>query len=82
MAQLSPVPPIPEEILRVHGGKIRLEFYRGLKGIAVFLKCDSRTVQNMIREGKLPIKREPGGAYVLCNLDYYLCLEFVTHGHC
>lgn len=68
------LPAIPEEILRLYGGKIRLEFYRGLKAIGNFLNCHEKTAAEYARSGLWPIKRDPSGTWVLCNLDYYLCL--------
>ncbi len=71
---------IPEEVLRKHGGKIRLEFHRGLKGIAEFLGVHERTVQDYIKRGTWPIKRDPAGTWVLCNVDYYLSLQAMNTG--
>lgn len=51
-----------------------IRFYRGIKEIANFLDVSERTVYNLIKTGKLPVKREPSGKWVLSHLDYMQCL--------
>jgi len=52
-----------------------LKTHRGKKAIANFLNVDERTVQNYLGSGKWPIKRDPSGKLVLCEVDYYLSLD-------
>jgi hypothetical protein len=62
------------------GTRISLEFYRGIKAIAEFLKMHPRTVQDHLRDGKLPAKKDQVGRWVLTNLDYYRSLKDERRG--
>ncbi len=48
---------------------VRMEVFRGAKAIAKFLGIDPATVRKQIRAGKLPVKKDLAGAWVLCNID-------------
>jgi hypothetical protein len=54
---------------------IPIEFYRGVKDIAGFLKMTPRSVRRLLNEGKLPAKKDETGRWVLTNLDYYQSLQ-------
>ena len=54
--------------MKVVGGK---EFFRGHKEIAQFLGVHPKTVQRWIKAGKIPVKRDGLGTWVLCAWDYY-----------
>ena len=54
---------------------VPIEFYRGIKAIAKFLEMHPDTVGKLIREGKLPTKKDETGRWVLTNLDYYQSLQ-------
>lgn len=53
---------------------MRLEFYRGIKEIAQFLDMNPRTVRKRIAAGKLPVKMDGAGKWVLTNIDFYTSL--------
>jgi hypothetical protein len=50
---------------------IPVEFYRGVPAIAQFLCVHERTVRKLIHLGKIPVKRDEAGVWVLVNVDYY-----------
>jgi acyl-CoA hydrolase len=50
---------------------VQIKFYRGVKAIANFLEMLPDTARKLIREGKIPAKRDKTGHWVLTNLDYY-----------
>jgi hypothetical protein len=54
---------------------IPIEFYRGVKAIANFLELHPDTVRKLIRETRLPAKKDETGRWVLTNLDYYQSLQ-------
>jgi len=54
---------------------ITVEFYHGIKEIAQFLGLHQNSVARLLREGKVPAKRDSRGRWVLCNLDYYASLR-------
>lgn len=54
---------------------VPIEFYRGIKAIAKFLEMHERTVQVLLRDGKIPGKKDGTGRWVLTSLDYYLSLQ-------
>jgi hypothetical protein len=54
---------------------VRLEFYRGVKEIAAFLKISERYCRTLLNSGKLPAKKDAAGTWVLTNLDYYQSLQ-------
>lgn len=49
---------------------VNLKFYRGVKRISEFLDIHPRTTQRLIKENKLPVKRDAVGRWVLCDWDY------------
>ena len=59
----------------IAGYPLKIEFYRGIKGIAAFLELHTQTTQRMLKAGKIPAKKDAMGRWVLCNLDYYLSLQ-------
>jgi len=54
---------------------VPIEFYRGVKAIANFLEMHPQTVKKLLREGKIPAKKDETGRWVLTNLDYYQSLQ-------
>jgi predicted site-specific integrase-resolvase len=54
---------------------VQIKFYRGVKAIANFLEMRPETARKLIREGKIPAKRDKTGRWVLTNLDYYQALQ-------
>jgi predicted site-specific integrase-resolvase len=54
---------------------VTIKFYRGVKAIANFLKMDPETAKKLIREGKIPAKRDKTGRWVLTSLDYHHSLQ-------
>jgi predicted site-specific integrase-resolvase len=54
---------------------VPIEFYRGVKAIAKFLEMHPETVKKLLREGKIPAKKDETGRWVLTNLDYYQSLQ-------
>jgi hypothetical protein len=54
---------------------VAIEFYRGIKAIARFLEMHPETVGKLVREGKLPAKKDDTGRWVMTNLDYYQSLQ-------
>jgi hypothetical protein len=59
----------------VAGLPLKVEFYRGIKGIAAFLELHPQTTLRLLKDGKIPAKKDQTGRWVLCNLDYYLSLR-------
>ena len=55
---------------------VPIEFYRGVKAIANFLEMHPQTVKKLLREGKIPAKKDETGRWVLTNLDYYQSLQW------
>ena len=55
------------------------QFYIGVKDIAGFLKLHPKTVQRLLRTGKVPGKKDLIGRWVLVSTDYYKSLE-APHG--
>ena len=53
---------------------VPIEFYRGIKAIAQFLEMHPDTVRKLLREGRVPAKKDETGRWVLTNLDYYQSL--------
>jgi predicted site-specific integrase-resolvase len=53
----------------------RLEIYVGVKRIANFLRVHERTVYRHLRAGRLPVKKDSLGRWVLLSLDYYKSLR-------
>jgi hypothetical protein len=53
----------------------KLEFYRGIKAIAKFLDLHPATAQKLLKEGKIPAKKDAAGAWVLTNRDYFMSLQ-------
>jgi hypothetical protein len=53
----------------------KLEIFRGIDEIAAFLKIHERTAQRLLRDGKLPAKKDETGVWTLRNLDYYRSLQ-------
>ena len=54
---------------------VPIEFYRGVKAIAKFLEMHPETVKKLLRDGKIPAKKDETGRWVLTNLDYYQSLQ-------
>jgi excisionase family DNA binding protein len=54
---------------------VQIKFYRGVKAIANFLEMHPDTVRKLIRQGKIPAKKDTSGRWVLVNLDYYQSLQ-------
>jgi predicted site-specific integrase-resolvase len=54
---------------------VPIKFYRGVKAIANFLEIRPETARKLIREGKIPAKRDKTGHWVLTSLDYYQSLQ-------
>jgi excisionase family DNA binding protein len=54
---------------------VPMKFYRGIKDIANFLEVHPDTARKLIREGKIPAKKDETGRWVLVNLDYYQFLS-------
>ncbi len=54
---------------------VPIEFYRGIKAIAKFLEVHPDTVRKLLREGRVPAKKDETGRWVLTNLDYYQSLQ-------
>ena len=54
---------------------VPIEFYRGVKAIANFLEMHPQTVKKLLRESKIPAKKDETGRWVLTNLDYYQSLQ-------
>lgn len=54
---------------------VPIKFYRGVKAIANFLEMDPETARKLIREGKIPAKRDKTGRWVLVNVDYYRSMK-------
>lgn len=50
------------------------EFYVGLKEIAAFLRVHPRTLARHLKKGKLPVKKDCLGRWVLMVADYYKSL--------
>jgi predicted site-specific integrase-resolvase len=50
---------------------VQIKFYRGVKAIANFLDIHLDKARKLIREGKIPAKRDKTGRWVLTSLDYY-----------
>lgn len=50
---------------------VKMEVFRGAKAIAKFLGIDPDTVRKQIRAGKLPVKKDAAGAWILVNIDFY-----------
>jgi hypothetical protein len=59
----------------IAGYPLKVEFYRGIKGIAAFLDLHPQTTLRLLKDGKIPAKKDQSGRWVLCNLDYYLSLR-------
>lgn len=57
------------------GHPLKLEFFRGIKGIAAFLNLHPQTTLRLLNAGKIPAKKDQAGRWVLCNLDYYRSLR-------
>jgi hypothetical protein len=53
----------------------KLEFYRGVKDIATFLKMHPDTVRDLIKAGKIPAKMDETGRWTLNNWDYFISLQ-------
>ncbi|MFP3867678.1 MAG: helix-turn-helix domain-containing protein [Desulfobacteraceae bacterium] len=53
---------------------INLVFYRGIKQIARFLDCHPVTAKRLIKDKKIPARKDPSGRWVLCSVDYYRLL--------
>jgi predicted site-specific integrase-resolvase len=64
-----PGPPLATIIIQ------KIEFWRGVPVIAQALGMHERTVRRLIAAGKLPVKRDETGAWVLNSLDYYRSLQ-------
>ncbi len=54
---------------------IELKFYYGAKGIASLLGCSIHTARRLIRENKLPVKKDILGRWVLTNHDWLLSMQ-------
>lgn len=54
---------------------VQIEFWRGVPVIAQVLGMHERTVRKLITAGKLPVKKDESGAWVLTNVDYYRSLQ-------
>ena len=54
---------------------VPIEFYRGVKAIANFLELHPDTVRKLIREARIPAKKDETGRWVLTNIDYYSSLQ-------
>jgi predicted site-specific integrase-resolvase len=54
---------------------VPIKFYRGVKAIANFLNIHPDTARKLIRDGKIPVKKDKTGRWVLTNLDYYQWLQ-------
>jgi hypothetical protein len=54
---------------------VPIKFYRGVKAIATFLELHPDTVRKLIREERIPAKKDETGRWVLTNLDYYQSLQ-------
>jgi intein-encoded DNA endonuclease-like protein len=50
---------------------VPIKFYRGVKAIAKILEMHPETVGKLIREGKIPARRDKTGRWVLTSLNYY-----------
>jgi len=57
------------------GYSLKVEFFRGIKGIAAFLELHPQTTLRLLKAGRIPAKKDQSGRWVLCNLDYYLSLR-------
>lgn len=53
----------------------KIEFWRGVPVIAQVLGMHERTVRKLIAAGKLPVKKDETGAWVMTSLDYYQSLR-------
>ena len=54
---------------------VPIKFYRGVKAIANFLEMHPDSVRKLLREGKVPAKKDESGRWVLVNVDYYQSLQ-------
>jgi len=54
---------------------VKIEFHYGIKGIAAFLELHPETVKKLLRENRLPAKKDETGRWVLSNVDYYKSLQ-------
>ena len=52
----------------------KIEFWRGVPVIAEVLGMHERTVRKLIAAGKLPVKKDASGAWVLTSIDFYRSL--------
>jgi len=59
---------------------LNLKFFLGIQAIADFLRLHERTVRRLLREPKLPAKKDQAGRWVMVDVDYYLSLRGATHG--
>jgi TfoX/Sxy family transcriptional regulator of competence genes len=48
---------------------VSMKFYRGISDIAAFLKINERTAKRLLKEGKIPGKKDGAGKWVFCSLD-------------
>ena len=54
---------------------VQIEFWRGIPAIAQMMGMHERTVRKLIAAGKLPVKKDESGTWVMTNVDYYRSLH-------
>jgi len=54
---------------------VPIKFYYGVKAISEFLELHEQTVKKLLKDGRIPAKKDETGRWVLTNLDYYQSLQ-------